>query len=160
MPVQIGENTPLLSSGLADAEFPIPSKPSSTNFLLKVCALMVILDISGYLAIAPQTKIFQDIICADYYLRSNGSTATALDISHYDCKIEPITSEVALINGWKDTFDQLPGIVFALPWGIAADRVGRKPVLLLGVLGCLLGELWMKSVCKTLSTAFHYVSKY
>lgn len=40
------------------------------------------------------------------------------------------------------------GIVLAIPYGALADHIGRKPVLLLGMLGCILSEVWIRLVCK------------
>ena len=40
------------------------------------------------------------------------------------------------------------GILLAFPYGIAADRVGRKPIFLLYVLGVWLGDAWVKLVCE------------
>jgi MFS family permease len=118
------EDTPLLSSECES----LRRKP--TRILITICTLLIVVDIAGYLAIAPQTKIFQDIVCAQYY----NETVATVQIDDKRCKIEPVQSQIALLSGWKDTFDQLPGIIFAVPWGIAADRFGRKPVLLLGIM--------------------------
>ncbi|KUL91414.1 hypothetical protein ZTR_01496 [Talaromyces verruculosus] len=63
------------------------------------------------------------------------------------CKIEPVQSELAIIQAYKDTFDQLPGIVLGVVYGLLADRVGRKPILLCGMLGLALSGLWVKVVC-------------
>lgn len=54
--------------------------------------------------------------------------------------------ELALINGWKDTFDQLPGILLALPYGFAADRIGRKPILALSLIGLILEKTAMRLI--------------
>jgi MFS family permease len=39
--------------------------------------------------------------------------------------------------------------VLALPYGVLSDRYGRKPILCLGILGIVLGELWVRVVCKS-----------
>ncbi|PYH87449.1 MFS general substrate transporter [Aspergillus ellipticus CBS 707.79] len=39
------------------------------------------------------------------------------------------------------------GILLSVPFGVLADHWGRKPVLLLGVLGVLLGETWVRVLC-------------
>lgn len=56
-----------------------------------------LVDFGFYLTVTAQTKIFEDIICRQYNAQG-------------DCKIAPVQSELAAVNGWKDTFDALPGI--------------------------------------------------
>jgi MFS family permease len=63
-----------------------------------------------------------------------------------NCKSPQVQGELALINGWKDTFDQLPGILLALPYGFAADRIGRKPILALSLTGLILEETAMRLI--------------
>ncbi|KAJ4420992.1 hypothetical protein N0V82_004034 [Gnomoniopsis sp. IMI 355080] len=58
-----------------------------------------------------------------------------------NCKSPDVQGELAILNGWKDTFDQIPGIIMALPCGFAADRIGRKPIILLALTGLLLEEV-------------------
>ena len=43
--------------------------------------------------------------------------------------------------------DIVLGVVLIIPYGVLADRWGRKPVLLLGLLGYCLGEVWVRVVC-------------
>lgn len=39
------------------------------------------------------------------------------------------------------------GVLLSVPFGILADRWGRKPVLNLSLVGYLLGEAWARVVC-------------
>jgi hypothetical protein len=54
---------------------------------------------------------------------------------------------LALITGWKETFDQIPGIILALPYGFMADRIGRKRVVMLSLLGLMMQEITIRVIC-------------
>lgn len=69
--------------------------------LIQLCFLIALLDFSGYLILAPQTNIFENIICDKYYMGREGER---------DCKAVAVQSELAFIRGWKDAFAQLPGL--------------------------------------------------
>ncbi|RAL15484.1 MFS general substrate transporter [Aspergillus homomorphus CBS 101889] len=137
------ENAPLLGTD----QVPRTSASSSQKLAVMVTASMLILamDFGFYLTAAPQTKIFEDIVCRNY-MAALGNPADAVPTEGV-CKSEPVQSELALVNGWKETSDVLPGILLSVPYGVLADRWGRKPVLLLGILGILLGEIWVRVVC-------------
>ncbi|KAJ9244771.1 hypothetical protein DTO169E5_1592 [Paecilomyces variotii] len=137
------EDTPLL--GTEDAQTKSTSRSQKLTVMIAASTLILAMDFGFYLTAAPQIKIFESIVCHNYLAvigKPPGTTLTE-DI----CKSEPVQSELALVNGWKDTSDVLPGILFSVPYGVLADRWGRKPVLLLGILGTLLGESWVRVVC-------------
>jgi MFS family permease len=46
------------------------------------------------------------------------------------------------------TFSCIPGILVAMPFGMVADKYGRKLVLLLALLGVILSLLWTMVVSK------------
>ena len=80
---------------------------NANRALIKLCILVALLDSSGYLILAPQTKIFENIICDKYYMGRENER---------DCKVMAVQSELALIRGWKDAFAQLPGLSDPQSW--------------------------------------------
>jgi MFS family permease len=158
------ETEPLLANTVRD----VPQSQSLNSKKLVVsiiCATMLLAtDFGFFMAQAPQTAIFEEIICRNHGLRSrDAATIDGVD----PCKSELVQGELALILGWKDTFDVLPGefgvrqfrvfpvltvdcvgILLSLPFGILSDHWGRKPVLKLSVLGLALSETWLRVVCK------------
>lgn len=48
----------------------------------------------------------------------------------------------------SDALTELPAIILAVPYGALADRIGRKRVFLLAIVGIGMNDLWMRMVCK------------
>ncbi|KAE8320124.1 major facilitator superfamily domain-containing protein [Aspergillus transmontanensis] len=117
---------------------PVPSVFAVT---ITACMVMLILDITSAVPTAPRMVIFEDIICRNHY-------AAWWDISKLgDCKVKAVQGELALINGWKETFEKIPALLVSIPYGALADRIGRKKVLILALTGCLLCDTWVAIVC-------------
>jgi MFS family permease len=104
------------------------------RLLIIVCISIVAADFGNSLTLAPQISIYESLICRR--VRAGGG-----------CKSPEVQGELALLIGWKQTIDQLPGIIFALPYGLAADRIGRKPILVLCLIGLVLEENAIRLVC-------------
>lgn len=88
------------------------SAASKKMLILVVCSIFVLaLDFGFYLGTAPQTQIFEQIICRKYQadLQRTGG------ITHGDpCKSEAVQGELALVIGLKDTFEGIPSMSLVL----------------------------------------------
>lgn len=135
-----GEETPLLGprgdSGDADAAY--QRRVITTTFIM-----VILVDLAGFFLEAPQTKILEGIICSRHY---TASAATATTTDEPDCTVGPVQSELATVTQMLNTFNRLPGLVVAIPFGILADRYGRRTVLLLAILGALLQDAVSKTI--------------
>lgn len=96
------ESTPLL-----DSNHEAVPEIKNLRVILTISALIFFMEISSYLPVASQLAIFEDIACKNYY--ASGMHTLPPDSSNGICKIEPVQSEVALLNSWKDTFETIPG---------------------------------------------------
>ena len=45
-------------------------------------------------------------------------------------------------------FGLLPGIILSIPFGVVADRYGRRIVLFLSMSGMVLSIIWYETICK------------
>ncbi|KAL6786332.1 putative MFS multidrug transporter [Trichoderma sp. SZMC 28012] len=141
---EASEATRLLRSQDGHDSAPQPSLSivlSARRTILVVAAIQIVLNIGSYISFAAQLAILQDIICKNHY-----EEGQSLSTDDDRCKVDAVQSEVAFINGWKDVFEMLPAIILAVPYGALADRIGRKRVFLLAIVGIGMNDLWMRMV--------------
>ncbi|KAL6808389.1 putative MFS multidrug transporter [Trichoderma camerunense] len=141
---EASESTRLLRPQDGHDSAPQPSLsivPSARHTILVVAAIQIVLNIGSYVSFAAQLAILQDIVCKSHY-----EEGQSLSMDDDRCKVDAVQSEVAFINGWKDVFEMLPAIILAVPYGALADRIGRKSVFLLAIVGIGMNDLWMRMV--------------
>ncbi|KAJ5614803.1 hypothetical protein N7528_008457 [Penicillium herquei] len=141
------ESQPLLPENVSEMD--TKKKTRGKLMILVVGAIFILgADCGFYLSAAPQTAIFEKIICRNYleFLDNTNTTLPASDVAD-PCKSEVVQGELALITGYKDGFSMVPPILLSLPYGVLADHWGRKPVVYLGMLGIVLDELWARLIC-------------
>ncbi|KAK8920227.1 MFS efflux pump atnC [Metarhizium anisopliae] len=51
------------------------------------------------------------------------------------CKDAEVQAELSLVLGLESTFGLLPTLLFSIPYGMAADVYGRKPIVILSAIG-------------------------
>lgn len=149
------EDAPLLSPIHSEASLPLPEprrkekkKPWIVLCVL-VFLLIAIVDVGAFLAEAPKTRVYEANICLQYYqeqdpskIGPNGAVPEEL------CKEDIIQQRMAMIFGWQDLFDAIPGILLAIPFGTLADKVGRKWVFVGSLMGLQLNSAWILIICK------------
>ncbi|KAI1136086.1 MFS general substrate transporter [Hypoxylon sp. FL0543] len=94
---------------------------------------------TGFIGI-PVTRVLEDVVCRHYYGDGNGP------IDEQACKENAIQENVAFIMALTSSLDAAVGFLAAFPWGLVADRIGRKPVVSIALLGILLNLLWCITV--------------
>lgn len=70
------------------------------------------------------------------------------------CKAADVQGYLAMLRGWANTFESFPGIIGAVPYGILSDRWGRRPVLALGIVGCVVSVGFTYGVCEFFEPLF------
>lgn len=130
--------------------------------------IIVTVDMAAYLTSAPQVRLFESIVCLDYY-RANDPGIIGRDgsVPEEYCKIDSVQSEIAMLNGLQTLFSNIPGmpnsrkkyilhmltgtiivgVILAIPFGVLADRFGRRFILVLTILGLTLSSAWVLFVC-------------
>ncbi|OLN96521.1 hypothetical protein CCHL11_00775 [Colletotrichum chlorophyti] len=130
------EETPLLAHDLPLTV--APSKAYQLKVIGLAMAFIVLVEIGAYLQIPPSYQLMEGIICRKHFpdhVLSNGED----DV----CKSPIVQGELAMIKGWQNSFDCVAPLITSIPYGVIADKYGRRPVLSLAMLGITLEFLWM-----------------
>jgi MFS family permease len=64
------------------------------------------------------------------------------------CKGPDVQGYLAMLRGWMATFECLPGIVGAVPYGVLSDRWGRRPLLGMSLGGIVGSVAFTYGVCE------------
>ncbi|QMW44351.1 hypothetical protein COH20_004453 [Aspergillus flavus] len=126
------ETSPLLGSPQLRASGWTPS------FLTYLVICNFLLAGSGAFISLPLIRLIEDNLCRRYIQQGS-----SLDESL--CKTDQIQSELAYLNG-SLLFSRGHCLVVAFPFGVLADRIGRKPIILLSTVGSQLALAWELAV--------------
>ncbi|OLN92740.1 Tetracycline resistance protein, class B [Colletotrichum chlorophyti] len=152
---EASESTPLISEQRPGAgrrytdslphvpQIHVPKVHNADAIVAIFVTIIVIGSGSGGLWSLPSTRRVEDIVCRQYY----NVLYTEDTIDESLCKENDIQSKVAMIFAVYVALQASIGAVAAFPWGIVADRFGRKRVFSLAVLGLSLDQLWFIIVC-------------
>ncbi|KXJ91389.1 major facilitator superfamily domain-containing protein [Microdochium bolleyi] len=116
------------------------TNPGGRGTVNLLSAIMFVTTGSAGFFLLPHTRILEDILCHDYY----GIAEAPID--ELLCKVDPVQSQLTAIVGLKEGLEALVSLFAALPWGIAADRIGRRPVFALTLAGLILNSVWVTAV--------------
>ncbi|XDG05153.1 hypothetical protein ABKA04_004768 [Annulohypoxylon sp. FPYF3050] len=129
-----------LTSSIASATISVPTAEKPGTILGIFFLLIFVSSAADAFKQIPMTRIFEDILCHDYYDKTSGSDAP---IDEELCKVNAIQTNLAYLLAVLESLNSGVACLVALLWGIVADRVGRKPVLLVCLMGMLLSLVWV-----------------
>ncbi|KAJ4263465.1 hypothetical protein NW762_006284 [Fusarium torreyae] len=135
------EESPLLPRDLPDDGE--PSKAFQRRALLMGLIALLLVEIATFIMSPPIKKILEDIICQRYYPDHDLKSPQLED---YRCKDTSVQKTLAMVQGWNQAFEMGVPILTQFPYGIVADKYGRRLVLFLSVLGCFLQTFWIMMV--------------
>lgn len=116
--------------------------------VLYLYALFYLFRFALALVDVPKVRLIEHAVCQRYYRSHHHAESTSeYGIPESQCKLVPIQAEVALITGWRMSLDAVPSILTVTFYGTVADKIGRRPALLLVCLGELFALIWTVLVC-------------
>ncbi|KAI1421741.1 MFS general substrate transporter [Xylaria sp. FL1777] len=96
---------------------------------------------------AAMIQVLEDIICENYYATPSGIVALRqlLDPDNR-CKAYAVQKELALVRGVQQLVPVFAGVLCTVPYSLLAERIGRKPVLILSGAGTAFAFAWVLAV--------------
>lgn len=127
-----------------------PTSPFYPRALFFIFALSFVADLGGSLVDTPEVRLLEMAVCRDYYREHDPSRIGPPPLSYIDeelCKVDEIQVDLAYIRAVKSLLMTVPGLLLTIPYGRLADKIGPRPVALLGMLGQVLAYFWVILVC-------------
>ncbi|KAK2597371.1 hypothetical protein QQS21_005995 [Conoideocrella luteorostrata] len=107
---------------------------SSFYILVILLAQILAFQLSNTLMEPAMASIEEAVICREHF--SNVTiTNPAKDPR---CKSESVQSELSMLQGLEMTFSLIPGLLTSVAYGIAAEKYGRRPILIICTFGMML----------------------
>ncbi len=116
-----------------DEHFSIPQ-------IVYICAAIEILTtLGGSICGVPYIRLIEDAVCQRFY---HVGTFMAEDL----CKGDAVQSEMAYLMGAMSSFASLPTLLLILPYGILAEHVDRRFILLVNFLSTIISILYVIAI--------------
>ncbi|KAI3392718.1 hypothetical protein diail_5275 [Diaporthe ilicicola] len=105
--------------------------------------LLFLVDAPMFMAEGPRIRMLEMGLCREYYqARDPGVIGPGGTVPERLCKLRDIQSPLARLRGFLGLLEGLPGLLFAVPYGILADARGRRLVAGACLLGFILRDTW------------------
>ncbi|KAI1763481.1 MFS general substrate transporter [Hypoxylon sp. FL1150] len=96
---------------------------------------------AGAFLTIPMTRIYEDILCHEHF-----GIPPSQPIDEETCKVDVVQSRLAYLFAVLESLNAGLSCLVALLWGIVADRIGRKPVLVISSFGYVVYVLLIMTV--------------
>ncbi|KAF3928212.1 hypothetical protein AA313_de0206780 [Arthrobotrys entomopaga] len=106
-------------------------RPHKNRTFVTCLIIIFLLSLLGAVMSTPVLKLFESSVCRFHYSNETSISLPDGNIPEEFCKIPPVQIEVAFINTCIGVITSSISIFSAIPFGILADRYGRRLVLAL-----------------------------
>ncbi|KND93588.1 hypothetical protein TOPH_01530, partial [Tolypocladium ophioglossoides CBS 100239] len=129
------EDAPMLDEHQRQDE-PLPSRPrirakpwqakTPGTIVFLAATMKFCITSSGMLMLIAVYRLIEDAVCHAFY-----EDASPGFIEEMRCKGDEVQSRLAFLLGWFGLFNSIMTLLVAFPYGLLADRIGRKPTAVL-----------------------------
>ena len=122
----------------------LPDRSSRWRLLALICFVVLVQDFAEYIARAPQTEIWLAIVARRFCPGVEDGSGC----------MDHVQSEVAFLEGWKDTLEQVPGVSRCYP-NHQNGRLILARHLVCGALRCAGGPNWTPTCAAAVRSGIH-----
>ncbi|KJK81302.1 hypothetical protein H634G_03321 [Metarhizium anisopliae BRIP 53293] len=132
------EESPLLNTDLPPDV--VPDK-AIQHLVLSMCVLFAfIVEVSVFIMQPPLQQVMEDRICGEIYPDHPVGIMSKTDDR---CKDNRVQTELAMLRSWEISAEMFVPFFVQTPYGIIADKYGRRPVLFLALFGAVIQTAWI-----------------
>lgn len=109
--------------------------------------LLFLVDAPMFMGEGPRIRMLEIGLCREYYeARDPSVIGPGGTVPERLCKLRDIQSPLSRLRGFLGLLEGLPGLLFAVPYGILADARGRRLVAGACLLGFIMRDSWTFAV--------------
>ncbi|RAL13859.1 MFS general substrate transporter [Aspergillus homomorphus CBS 101889] len=117
------------------------------RLMVTLFAMLIAVEVGICMSNGPVTRIYESIACREYYSHYDPTQIGANGQVDEDlCKIKEVQQDLAAVKGYMEFFDGTLSALLAIPYGLMADRYGRKSTICLSIPGFVLNCLMQLAV--------------
>ncbi|KAL4749202.1 hypothetical protein BDW72DRAFT_178825 [Aspergillus terricola var. indicus] len=110
-----------------------------SRLMITLLAMVLAVEVGFVMAGGPMTRIYESIACREYFEQADSAKiGPDRQVPEELCKLKEVQSEIAAVTGYMEFFQGVLSVILAAPYGLLADRYGRKKTLCLGIPGFIL----------------------
>ncbi|PYH82499.1 MFS general substrate transporter [Aspergillus uvarum CBS 121591] len=130
-----------------DEDVKLLNKKIRFRLMVTLFAMILAVEVGICMSNGPVTRIFESIACREYYAQYDPTQIGANGQVDEDlCKIKEVQQDLAAVKGYMEFFDGTLSAILAIPYGLMADRLGRKSTICLSIPGFVLNCLMQLAV--------------
>ncbi|PYH94638.1 MFS transporter [Aspergillus ellipticus CBS 707.79] len=106
------------------------------RLMVTLFAMILAVEVGVSMSNGPVTRIYESIACREYYTQHD-PTQIGVDgqVKEELCKVKAVQQDLAAVKGYMEFFDGSLSAILAIPYGLMADRRGRKSTICLSIPG-------------------------